>query len=179
MNQNEITRGQGILALSPIIIFLLVYIGVSLYEGDFYNMPISIAFIIGIIWAIIFSKGSFSERIDTFSKGAANSNILFMLWIFILAGAFASVAKEIGAIDATVNVTLKYLPGGLIVPGMFFASCLISMAIGTSVGTITALVSLAFEMAVGSDGSVAYYIAAVLSGSFFSETIYHSFQILL
>lgn len=171
MNQTDISKGKGIVALSPIFIFLLVYIGVSLIEGDFYKMPISVAFIIGTIWAIIFSKGSFSERINTFSKGAANSNILFMLWIFILAGAFASIAKEIGAIDATVNLTLKYLPEGLIVPGMFIASCLISMAIGTSVGTVTALVPLAIEMAVGSDGSVAYYVAAVLSGSFFGDNL--------
>ena len=171
-SQARISHRQGLLALSPIVVFLLLYLVVSLVIGDFYKMPISVAFIAASIWAVIIDcKKPLSERIETFSKAAGSSNIIYMIWIFILAGAFASLAKEIGAIDATVNATLKFLPHELILPGIFMAACFISLSIGTSVGTVVALVPLAVDLAGCSGGNVALFVAAVLGGAFFGDNL--------
>ena len=170
-NTLGLSAGKGLLALSPILVFLLAYLGVSIVSHDFYKMPIAVAFIIAAVWAVIVSAGDFTKRINVFSKGAANPDILFMVWIFILAGAFASLAKSIGAIDATVQLALHYMPGGFIVAGLFIASCIISMAVGTSVGTVTAIVPLACQMSADTDISTAYAVAAVLCGSFFGDNL--------
>ena len=171
MMENDIEKlngYRGVLALSPIFVFVLFYLGVSMLAGDFYKMPVSVAFIVASVWAILITKGSLSRRRDIFSRGAANSDILYMIWIFILAGAFAALAKGIGAIDATVNLTLSVIPSQFVLPGMFLAACFVSLSIGTSVGTVTALVPLAVHLAeVAGGGDVALYVAVVLGGSFF------------
>ena len=124
---------KGLLALSPIAVFLIFYLAVSISVNDFYKMPLSVAFIVACVWSVLtMSKTSLKERINIFSHGAANPDILYMIWIFILAGAFASLAKEIGSIDATVNLTLKILPPEFLLPGIFLASCFISLSIGTT-----------------------------------------------
>lgn len=149
-----------------------MYLVVSIVIGDFYKMPLSVAFIAAAIWAIITDRGRpLSERIETFSKAAGSSNIIYMIWIFILAGAFASLAKEIGSIDATVTATLKYLPHQLLLPGLFVAACFISLSIGTSVGTVVALAPLAVNLATTSSGNVPLYVAAVLGGAFFGDNL--------
>lgn len=169
---NNISVRKGLLSLSPIFVFLILYLVVSLLIGDFYKMPLSVAFICASIWAIIIYNGKpLSDRIETFSKAAGSSNIIYMIWIFILAGAFAAVAKEIGAIDATVAVTMKFLPYELFLPGLFLAACFISMSIGTSVGTVVALVPLAVELAGNGSGNVALFTAAVLGGAFFGDNL--------
>lgn len=171
-NNYRISLKKGMLAISPIIVFLLFYLAVSLIVGDFYKMPISVALIIATVWAIAINKGiSLHKRIEIFSKEAGSGNVLYMVWIFLLAGAFASLAKEIGAVDATVGLTLKYLPSQLIVPGIFVAACFISMAIGTSVGTVVALTPLAVNMAENSTGSVPFFVAVVLGGAFFGDNL--------
>ena len=171
-NENQISKGKGVLALSPIIVFLLFYLVSSIIIGDFYRMPISIAFILAVIWAIIVTpKKTLAQRIDIFSHGAANPNILYMIWIFILAGAFASLAKGVGAIDATVAITLQTLPAQLIVPGLFLAACFISLSIGTSVGTVVALTPFAIEMASSIGIEDAFLVAVVLGGSFFGDNL--------
>ena len=105
------TKRQGLLALSPIFVFLAFYLGVSIAVGDFYKVPVSVAFILAVTWAVVTTHGiNLSKRIEIFSRGAANANVLYMIWIFILAGAFASLAKSIGAIDATVALALQTLP---------------------------------------------------------------------
>lgn len=163
---------KGLLALSPVIVFLVFYLAVSIIIGDFYKIPISIAFIVASIWAIITTIGvPFVKRIEIFSKGAANENILYMIWIFILAGAFAALAKGIGAIDATVNITLNILPPEFIIPGIFFAACFISLSIGTSVGTVVALTPFAVQLAETTGDSVAFFVAVVLGGSFFGDNM--------
>ncbi len=168
----DISHRQGLLALSPIFVFLLLYLVVSLVTGDFYKMPLSVAFIAASVWAVIIDfKKPIVERIETFSRAAGSSNIIYMIWIFILAGAFASLAKEIGAIDATVNATLKFLPHELILPGMFMSACFISLSIGTSVGTVVALVPLAVDLAGCSGGNVALFVAAVMGGAFFGDNL--------
>ena len=138
---------NGWLALSPLLVFLCIYLVSSVAAGDFYAIPISAAFLIASIYAILICRGkTLEERITVFSEGAGNRNVLLMIWIFVLAGAFAATAKEIGAIDATVNLALRILPGNLLYAGLFLAACFISMSIGTSVGTIVAWSLLQLEL---------------------------------
>lgn len=167
---------SGWLALSPLIVFLCVYLVSSIIAHDFYKIPISSAFLLASVYAVMISKGrSLQERIEAFSDGAGNRNVLLMIWIFVLAGAFAATAKDIGAIDATVNIALRILPGKLVYAGLFLAACFISMSIGTSVGTIVALVpvgaGIAQEMAGGSSADLAFITAIIVGGSFFGDNL--------
>lgn len=159
-------------ALTPLAVFLTVYLASSVVAGDFYKIPIASAFTIASIYAVAACmKGKIEERITVFSQGAGHKNVLLMIWIFILAGAFATTAKEIGAIDATVNLTLQLLPGKLLFAGLFLAACFISMAIGTSVGTIVALVPVATGIAAETGISTAFITAIVVGGSFFGDNL--------
>ena len=169
---------NGWLAISPLIVFLAVYLVSSLVANDFYTVPVSSAFIIASIYAIAISRGkTLEERMAVFSRGGANPNILLMIWIFILAGAFASTAKQIGAIDATVNLALNLLPGNLLYAGLFIAACFISMSIGTSVGTIAALVPIGADIAakisplIGDPGVTAFITAIIVGGAFFGDNL--------
>ena len=169
---------NGWLAISPLIVFLAVYLVSSLVANDFYTVPVSSAFIIASIYAIAISRGkTLEERMAVFSRGAANPNILLMIWIFILAGAFASTAKQIGAIDATVNLALNLLPGNLLYAGLFIAACFISMSIGTSVGTIAALVPIGADIAAkisplsADPGVTAFITAIIVGGAFFGDNL--------
>ena len=124
-------------ALSPLLVFLCLYLVTSILVNDFYKVPITVAFLVSSCYAIAITRGlKLDQRIYQFSVGAANKNILLMIWIFILAGAFAQSARQMGAIDATVNLTLHILPDNLLLAGIFIAACFISLSIGTSVGTI-------------------------------------------
>ena len=171
---------NGWLALSPLFIFLCIYLISSIAVGDFYAIPISAAFLIASIYAILICRGkSLEKRISVFSEGAGNKNVLLMIWIFVLAGAFAATAKEIGAIDATVNLALKILPGKLLYAGLFLAACFISMSIGTSVGTIVALVpvaagtaeELALSGVTGTFSSTPFITAIIVGGAFFGDNL--------
>ena len=167
---------SGWLALSPLIVFLCVYLVSSIIAQDFYKIPISSAFLIASIYAMLITRNkSLEERIAAFSAGAGNSNVLLMIWIFVLAGAFAATAKDIGAIDATVNIALRILPGRLIYAGLFIAACFISMSIGTSVGTIVALVpvgaGIAQQIASGSAADIAFITAIITGGAFFGDNL--------
>ena len=167
------SKQKGILALSPIIVFLTFYLVVSIVVNDFYKMPISVAFIIASIWSIIIStqKEPLKKKLHIFSQGAANPDILYMIWIFILAGGFAALAKEIGAIDATVNLTLQILPPQFLIPGIFLASCFISLSIGTSVGTIVSLTPFALQLAESTGQDIPFFVAVVIGGSFFGDNL--------
>ncbi len=159
-------------ALTPLAVFLVVYLVSSLVAGDFYKVPIAAAFLVSSAYSLAFcAKGKIEERINIFSQGAGHKNVLLMIWIFILAGAFATTAKEIGAIDATVNITLQLLPGKLLFAGLFLASCFISMAVGTSVGTIVALVPVATGIAAETGISAPFITAIVVGGSFFGDNL--------
>ena len=163
---------NGWLALSPLMVFLCVYLVSSIIADDFYKIPISAAFLIASIYAIAICRGkTMEQRIATFSEGAGNKNVLLMIWIFVLAGAFASTAKEIGAIDATVNLALRVLPGKLLYAGLFLASCFISMSIGTSVGTIVALVPVAAGISQEIEVSTAFVTAIIVGGAFFGDNL--------
>lgn len=169
---------MGLKALSPLFVFLGLYLISCIIAQDFYAIPISAAFLLASVYAICICKGgSLEEKISVFSKGAGDKNVLLMIWIFVLAGAFASTAKDIGAIDATVNLALKILPGKLLYAGLFLAACFISMSIGTSVGTIVALVPLAAgiaqEISFGADlaSNTAFITGIIVGGSFFGDNL--------
>ena len=171
---------NGWLALSPIMVFLAVYLVSSLIVNDFYRIPISAAFMVASVYAMLISRGrSLEQNIAIFSEGAGNKNVLLMIWIFVLAGAFASTAKEIGAIDAAVNLAMKILPGNLLYAGLFLAACFISMSIGTSVGTIVALVpvasGIAEELALTGGpeavSSIPFITAIIVGGAFFGDNL--------
>ena len=159
-------------ALMPLVVFLCLYLVTSLIVNDFYKVPITVAFMVASIYAVATTKGlSLNARILQYSSGAANKNIMLMLWIFILAGAFAQSAKAMGAIDATVNLTLLLLPDNLLLAGIFLASCFISLSIGTSVGTIVALVPVAAGIAAKTDVNLAFMTALVIGGAFFGDNL--------
>ncbi len=164
-------RSKGLLALTPILVFLGVYLVTSILIKDFYKVPVASAFLLASIYAVLISKGSLRERIGIFSEGAGNSKVLLMVWIFILAGAFAQTAKDIGAIEATVNLTLRVIPGSMLFAGLFFTACFISMSVGTSVGTIVALVPIATGIAQEAGFSEAFLAAIIVGGAFFGDNL--------
>ena len=169
---STISLRRGLLAISPIIVFLIFYLAVSIIIGDFYKMPISVALLIASAWAVVIMRGTpLSKRVEVFSRDAGSSNVMYMVWVFILAGAFASLAKEIGSIEATVNLALRWLPSEMLIPGLFFASCFISLAIGTSVGTVVALTPLAVQLAASESESTAFFTAVVIGGAFFGDNL--------
>ena len=167
-----ITKQPSLWALSPLLVFLCLYLVVSLLVNDFYKVPITVAFLVSSVYAICITKGlSLNDRIMQFSLGAANKNVMLMIWIFVLAGAFAQSAKDIGAIDATVNMALQLLPGNLLLAGFFLAACFISLSIGTSVGTIVALVPVIAGIAEKTDMNMAFMTAIVVGGAFFGDNL--------
>ncbi len=160
------------LALVPLGVFLLSYVAVSLAAGDFYKMPITVAFVLASVVAVAMSRGgSLHRRIEIFCKGPANPNIMLMILIFILAGAFAQTAKAMGAVDATVNVTLSVLPGNILAAGVFLAACLISVSVGTSVGTIVALTPVAAGLSAQTGLPLGLMAAVVVSGAMFGDNL--------
>ncbi len=158
-------------ALSPLLVFIALYLVTSIIAGDFYKVPITVAFLAASVYAVAMSKGPLRRRIDVFSRGAGSSQMMLMIWIFVLAGAFAHSAKVMGAIDATVNLTLSLLPGQMMLAGLFLAACFISLSIGTSVGTIVALTPIAAGVADQTGASVPMLVAAVVGGSFFGDNL--------
>ena len=167
-----ITKQPSLWALSPLLVFLCLYLVVSLIVNDFYKVPITVAFLVSSVYAVCITKGlSLNDRIMQYSKGAADKNIMLMIWIFVLAGAFAQSAKDIGAIDATVNLTLQLLPGNLLLAGFFLAACFISLSVGTSVGTVVALVPVIAGIAEKTGMDMGFMIAIVVGGAFFGDNL--------
>ena len=127
---------------------------------------------IASIYAIAISGGfPLAKRIEHFSKGASTGSLILMLWIFVMAGAFANSAKEMGSIDTTVQLTMSVLPGNMLLAGMFLASCFISLSIGTSVGTIVALTPIAAGVASSTGADVALFTAVIVGGSLFGDNL--------
>lgn len=162
---------KGFWSLSPLLFFVLVYLVTSIIVQDFYKVPITVAFLLSSIYAVATLKGSIKERVEIFSKGAGHSDLMLMLWIFILAGAFAATAKATGAVDATVNLTLTLLPNSFLLPGIFLAACFISLAVGTSVGTIAALTPVAVGIASESALPTPFVVAIVIGGAYFGDNL--------
>jgi Na+/H+ antiporter NhaC len=171
-----VNKKRGLLALSPLIILIILIIIFTRYSVDKSdrepNLSMSVAFLISSIYAIMITGGMpMKARIDTYSKGAGSSNIMLMLWIYVLAGAFASSAKGMGSIDATVNLALHYLPAKMLLPGLFLASCFISISIGTSVGTVVALVPIAADIAHSMGANVPMITAIIVGGAYFGDNL--------
>lgn len=165
-------RRPNLWALSPLILFLCLYVVTAVVAKDFYAVPITVAFATSSAFAIVMTKGiSLSQRIDQYSKGAGNPNIMLMIWIFVMAGAFAQSAKSMGAVDATVQATLHLMPESMLLPGLFIAACFISLSIGTSVGTIVALTPVAAGIASQTGGDTAMVVAIVVGGAFFGDNL--------
>lgn len=162
---------RGLIALSPLAVFITLYLVTSIIAGDFYRVPITVGFLTASVYAITITRGSLRRRITVFSRGAGSSQMMLMIWIFVLAGAFASSAKAMGSIDATVNLTLSLLPPQMIFAGLFLAACFISLSIGTSVGTIAALTPIAAGIATETGTDVALMTAIIVGGSFFGDNL--------
>ena len=160
------------ISLTPLLVFLVLYLVTSIIVNDFYKVPITVAFAVSSIYAICITRGiPLDERIKHFSQGAANPSTMLMIWIFILAGAFAQSAKAMGAVDATVNLTLQLLPESMLLPGLFLAACFISLSIGTSVGSVVALTPMAVGIADQTGASLPMIVAIVVGGSFFGDNL--------
>lgn len=169
---------KGIIALSPLAVFVVLYLVTSIIAGDFYKVPITVAFLLSSVFAVIVCDGipqkssmPIAERVSIFSRGASTGNMMLMLWIFVLAGAFANTAKVMGSIDATVNLTLSVLPGNMIFAGLFLAACFVSISIGTSVGTIVALTPIAAGVAQTTGMSIPMLTAVIVGGSLFGDNL--------
>ena len=167
-----ISTKKGLLALSPLIVFLLLYLFLSLVADDFYAVPLTVAFLAASLYSLFIMRGlSFGKRFERLAEGAASPSVMQMLWIFILAGAFAATAKQMGAIDATIHLALTAVPPGFVLSSLFLASCFISLATGTSVGTIAALVPIASSMAEQTGSNTAMMVAIVVGGAYFGDNL--------
>ena len=163
---------KGLMALSPLLVFVVLYLLTSILAGDFYKVPLTVAFMLSSAYAIAISGGfPLAKRIQHYSRGAATDNMMLMLWIFVMAGAFANSAKEMGAVDATVGLALEVLPSNMLLPGLFIAACFISFSVGTSVGTIAALSPIAMGLSQSTGSSMALLVAVVVGGSFFGDNL--------
>ena len=163
---------KGIIALSPLLVFIVLYLVTSIIARDFYKVPITVAFMVASIYAVIMAGGiPLRKRIDIYSRGAGTGQMMLMRWIFILAGAFANSAKAMGSIDATVNLALTLLPANMLLAGLFLAACFISLSVGTSVGTIVALSPIAAGVASQTGTALPLMVAVVVGGSFFGDNL--------
>ncbi len=159
-------------ALLPLGLFLVLFVGSGVITGDFYYMPVLVAFMLAAACAFLFNRtATFNEKIAVFCKGAGHENIIMMIVIFLLAGAFSGVAKSIGAVDATVNMSLSVLPPNLVVAGLFIIASFISISMGTSVGTITALTPIGLGIANATGIPVALVVGAVVGGGMFGDNL--------
>lgn len=163
---------HGIKAISPLLVFILFYFATSIIVGDFYKIPIIVGFLVACVYGVLISSGRpLTKRLDTFSRGAGSLQIMQMIWIFVFAGAFASSAKAIGCIDATVNLTMYFLPANMLLAGLFLAACFVSLSVGTSVGTIVTLVPIAAGIAQQTGCSQEMIVAVVVGGAFFGDNL--------
>ncbi len=160
------------LALSPILVFLIVYLATSILAGDFYAMPITVAFVVAAAYSVSLIRGKkIDERMEIFSKGAMDSTTMLMIWIFVLAGAFANTAKAMGAIDSLVGLLLQILPSQAVPVSMFIAACLVSMSVGTSVGTIVTLVPIAAGLGDSIGMPTGVMTAIIVGGAYFGDNL--------
>lgn len=164
---------NGWLALSPLFVFIAIFLASSIYAHSFYVISISVPFVLASVYAVVITRKyeRTSKIVNIFSEGAGNQNILLMVWMVILAAAFAGTCKQIGAIDAVANLVLTYLPGRFLYLGFFIAAATISMAIGTNIGTIVALVPIAVEIGEASGVSVPLMAAIIIGGGTFGDNL--------
>lgn len=188
------THKKGILAVSPVLVLAALFLGLGIVWGDFYKVPLVVVFLVVVVYAVAITvvmkpvqaaapknvaipsaKRGFRQRIgsavDVLSRGAGEKNLMLMIWIFLLAGAFAATAKSMGAIDATVQLTMAVMPTTMLLPGLFLAACFVSLSVGTSVGTIVALVPVAAGLAAPTGLPLPLLVASVVGGAFFGDNL--------
>lgn len=179
------THTKGILAVSPVLVLAAMFLGLGLAWGDFYKVPLIVVFLITVVYGVVVTivmdkrvkakgttwKQHIGHAVELLSRGAGEKNLMLMIWIFLLAGAFAATAKAMGAIDATVQLTMALLPASMLLPGLFLAACFVSLSVGTSVGTIVALVPVAAGLAAPTSLPVALLVASVVGGAFFGDNL--------
>ena len=169
--KNERKKGN-LLALLPLAVFLLLFVGSGIITDDFYKMPVLVAFIISTVVALLSNrKESMNKKMDVFCKGAGHADIISMCIIFLLAGAFGTVTKTIGGVDSIVNLSLSVLPANLVVVGLFLIGCFISLSMGTSVGTIAAIAPIGIGVAEVTGIPVALILGAVVGGAMFGDNL--------
>lgn len=162
----------SIWALLPLILFVVIYFAGSFILGDFYALPVLVVFVLCLFVAFFqFPKKPFQEKLLNFALGAGNENILIMILIFLLAGAFGELSKNIGAISSTINFALTYIPPQFVISGLFLVSCFISTSLGTSVGTIVALAPIAVGLDENISGIMPIALASVIGGSMFGDNL--------
>ena len=159
------------MALLPLVVFLGIYLIGSIIAGDFYKIPITIAGMVASIVAVGMTRRPMAESVGDYSRGATDHNIMLMIWIFVLAGAFAASTKAMGAVDATVALTLRVVPEQFLPAGIFIAACFTSISIGTSVGTIVALTPIASAIATQTGCSAPWLVAIVVGGALFGDNL--------
>ncbi len=165
-------KKNRILALLPVFVFLLLFAGVGIISNDFYSMPAIVAFVVALLVGMLQNRSlSFNEKLNIISKGAGDVNIVTMILIFLMAGAFSGIVSAAGGAESTVNFGLSIIPPGLMVVGLFVIGCFISISMGTSMGTIAALAPIALGVADKTDFSVAMCIGAVVSGAMFGDNL--------
>ena len=165
-------RGPRLRALIPFGVFLVFYMGLSIVSGDFYRVPMTVAFLVASASALVLNhKASLKSKIDLFAHGMGDINIMTMCLIFVLAGAFAETARRMGAVDSTIQIALSFIPPHLMLCGLFMVACFISLAIGTSVGTIVALtpIALGVTQTLGISGGLC--LGTVVGGAMFGDNL--------
>lgn len=176
MDQNEKIKPNG-KALIPFAVFIFLYLGVGIIletsgtEMAFYQLPAPVAIIVGVVVAFIIFKGSIEEKFSQFAKGCGNENILIMCFIYLFAGAFATVAKSMGGVDSTVNLGLSFIPAQYITAGLFVIAAFISVATGTSMGTISTVAPIAIATAEKAGLNMTLIVAAIIGGAMFGDNL--------
>ncbi|MFW3517302.1 Na+/H+ antiporter NhaC family protein [Staphylococcus caprae] len=159
-------------ALLPLLLFVLLFLGVGIVSGDFTTMPLNVAITITVIVALLMNrKESFAKKVEVFTKGAGHSNIILMMLIFILAGAFSTTAEKMGGVTSTVNLGLSLIPQNLIIVGLFVICMFVSISMGTSVGTVAAIAPVGFGFAQATDVPAALAMATVVGGAMFGDNL--------
>ena len=169
--EKQVKKGNPF-ALMPLVVFLVLFVGSGIITGDFYKMPVVVAFLISAAVALFSNRKAYlQDKIEVFCKGAGDSNIILMIVIFLLAGGFSGVAKAMGGVDATVNLSLSILPANLLVVGLFIIGCFISVSMGTSVGTISALAPIGLGIAQTTGISLPLVTGAIVGGAMFGDNL--------
>ena len=166
------TNNGNARALMPIALFIAVYVGAGAVLGDFYAMPMALALLIALFAALMQNRReSFDKKLAAAAAGAGDPNIITMCIIYLLAGAFSGVAEAAGGVTSTVNLALSFIPPNLTVAGLFIMGCFISMAMGTSVGTVVALTPIAAEISRRTGISMPLIVGSVVCGAMFGDNL--------
>jgi Na+/H+ antiporter NhaC len=162
----------SLLALLPLVIFIALFLGAGIITGDFYAFPVLAAILIAAIVALVMNrKESLSTKIELFAKGTGHTDIIIMVFIFLLAGAFSESASRMGAVDSTVNLSLSFIPENMLIAGLFIIAAFVSLSMGTSMGTIAALAPIGLGISTQTDISSTLAMATVIGGAMFGDNL--------